>query len=350
LLSDNAIRDHFTIQFNLFVVCKMTIREANQKDIPEIVSLLKISLGESLLPKSEIFWRWKHIENPFGKSPVLIAVDDGRIIGVRAFMRWQWQSNGEKIEAVRAVDTATHPQYQGKGVFKTLTLKLLEQANADGLHLVFNTPNQKSKPGYLKMGWEEAGRLPVNVRIINPFNVVRRLVAPPVIDEDSKQSDSETKHFLNHPLLHHLLEENFKLHTDRIFTSHTTATLQWRYQVPGMMYHAAGIDHLGLTGLMFYRIKQSRLGRELRINDIFIDSPARCKEMKKIVEERMKLHRVDYLSLSNFAIANVIGSGLTFKKLKIGPIVTIKNIRSKHLERFKKFNEWSPSLGDLELF
>src|SRR5688500_14713579 len=99
----------------------MEIREATLTDIPDIVSLLRISLGEKLLPKSEDYWRWKHINNPFGTSPVIIAKADGQIVGVRAFMRWAWESKSGRLEAVRAVDTATHPLHQGKGIFSKLT-------------------------------------------------------------------------------------------------------------------------------------------------------------------------------------------------------------------------------------
>src|SRR5688572_23337100 len=107
----------------------MDIREATDSDIPEIIALLKISLGESLMPKSERYWRWKHIENPFGRSPVILCWDEGKLVGVRAFMRWEWISEGQLYRAVRAVDTATHPDYQGKGIFKKLTLSLVESCS-----------------------------------------------------------------------------------------------------------------------------------------------------------------------------------------------------------------------------
>src|SRR5687767_10160893 len=132
----------------------MIIRKAEESDIPKIISLLKASLGESLLPKSEAYWKWKHVNNAFGKSPVLLAEEEGICVGVRAFMRWQWKMQGKSLEAVRAVDTATHPDYQGKGIFSKLTTTLLDVCKESQWHLVFNTPNEKSLPGYLKMGWK----------------------------------------------------------------------------------------------------------------------------------------------------------------------------------------------------
>src|SRR5688572_14122292 len=154
----------------------MEIREAEESDIPEIVSLLKLSLGESLMPKSERYWRWKHLENPFGPSPVLLCREGKELIGVRAFMRWEWVHAGHIYKAVRAVDTATHPKHQGKGIFRKLTLSLVDRCKERGDHFVFNTPNQQSKPGYLKMGWEEVARVPVQISINRPLSMMKRLI------------------------------------------------------------------------------------------------------------------------------------------------------------------------------
>src|SRR6185369_5387038 len=41
--------------------------------------------------------------------------------------------------------------------------------------LVFNTPNGKSLPGYLKMGWTVTGRVPVAIRPVRPIRVAARV-------------------------------------------------------------------------------------------------------------------------------------------------------------------------------
>jgi len=146
----------------------MQIRRASSEDIPKIISLLKSSLGESLLPKSVEFWNWKHLQNPFGESPVLLACEADEIIGVRAFLRWEYQEGNQKYKALRAVDTAVHPNYRGKGLFTKLTTQLIDEVKKDGFDLIFNTPNEKSLPGYLKMGWEKWGKLPLKVKLKGP--------------------------------------------------------------------------------------------------------------------------------------------------------------------------------------
>lgn len=110
------------------------------------------------------FFRWKHRENPQGESPAWVAADGEKVVGYRTFVRWQFDYGGEKLAAVRAVDTATHPEYQGQGIFTQLTQHALSALEDEGVDLIFNTPNERSLPGYLKLGWQEVGRLPASFR------------------------------------------------------------------------------------------------------------------------------------------------------------------------------------------
>src|SRR5690242_1982453 len=77
-----------SITYNLMT---MQIRPATPQDKPAMIGLLKKSLGEGMIPKSEALWDWKHEQNPFGASFVLLAEENGVLIGLRAFMQWQWK-------------------------------------------------------------------------------------------------------------------------------------------------------------------------------------------------------------------------------------------------------------------
>ncbi len=39
----------------------------------------------------------------------------------------------------------------------------------EGVDAIFNTPNDQSRPGYLKMGWTDLGRAPIAVRPTSPL-------------------------------------------------------------------------------------------------------------------------------------------------------------------------------------
>ena len=91
-----------------------------------ILELLDTCLGPAAFGRTESFWRWKHERNPFGCSPGLVALDGGEPVALRVFLRWRWTVDGRTVAAVRAVDTATHPAWRRQGLFRRLTLELVE--------------------------------------------------------------------------------------------------------------------------------------------------------------------------------------------------------------------------------
>src|SRR5690606_25693858 len=123
-----------------------------------VLGLIEAALGRRPDPRNAAFFAWKHRENAFGASPAWVAVDGDRVVGFRTLMRWEFDTPEGPVRAVRAVDTATHPDHQGRGIFSALTRRAVEELQNDGVGFVFNTPNDKSRPGYLKMGWREVGR------------------------------------------------------------------------------------------------------------------------------------------------------------------------------------------------
>ena len=327
----------------------MEIREATNSDIPMIVALLKLSLGEGLMPKSEQYWRWKHVENPFGQSPVLLCMEDSELVGIRAFMRWNWTLEGKVYKAVRAVDTATHPQHQGKGIFTKLTIRLLEHCKQMGDDFVFNTPNLQSKPGYLKMGWKEAGKLPIDLNVQRPWSMIGNLLFHKDGTNSEPQEDN-LRYFLEHPGIDLLVKGHIEKY-DKIGTALSTSYLTWRYlDVPVANYLAVGDEHDGkLNGLVIGRIKQSRLGKELRITDAFLTENVNKKELMRKLAHVKKANKIDYTTISGTAKKNTgaLGNGLT---ASIGPIVTVRSLTMTDLHPFQRFMKWAPSIGDLELF
>ncbi len=151
----------------------LEIRQADDDELDAVIACCAEALGWNPDEPNADFFRWKHRANPFGPSPIWVAVDDGRIVGVRVMMRWQFQRGNETLQMVRAVDTATLPSHQGKGIFTRLTTAAVEELTGEGVDAVFNTPNDKSRPGYLKMGWVDLDRVPVSIRLRSPLVLPR---------------------------------------------------------------------------------------------------------------------------------------------------------------------------------
>ncbi len=140
------------------------IRQAEDHEFEAVVACCGAALGWKPGDPNVDFFRWKHRDNHFGPSPIWVAVDHDDIVGVRVMMRWQLARGAQTLQMVRAVDTATLPSHQGKGIFTKLTRAAVESLTAEGFDGVFNTPNDQSRPGYLKMGWTDVGRAPIAVR------------------------------------------------------------------------------------------------------------------------------------------------------------------------------------------
>lgn len=302
----------------------MEIRPAQEKDIPSIVELLKLSLGESLMPKSEALWRWKHIDNPFGSSPVLLAFEGNQLVGVRAFMRWEWRQDAKVFKAVRAVDTATHPQHQGKGIFKSLTMQLVKQCQEEGVAFIYNTPNKSSLPGYLKMGWQEAGRLPISMKL----HGFRKSQTGQVI----KGWES----LAGHP---RLLPD-----AGTLTTAMSLDYLLWRYRDNPI----ASYEVISAAGdkpfIVVYRLKKGKGMTEIRITELLC-APAHAAEAIRCLQADVTGIKVIALSGGQKGIAL---SG--FATMPVGPVVTVRNLNMPAFPESLTFGNWSPSLGDLELF
>jgi GNAT superfamily N-acetyltransferase len=142
----------------------LVVRPAEPGDDAAVIPMLRAALGKADDPHYEAFLHWKHRENAFGESPAWVALHEDRVVGYRTFLRWRFlDEKDHEVRAVRAVDTATDPEYQGLGIFRRLTLRGVAELTLAGDGIVFNTPNDQSRPGYLKMGWSVARRLPVGV-------------------------------------------------------------------------------------------------------------------------------------------------------------------------------------------
>ena len=152
----------------------LVIRAFEDRDEEGVLELLALSLGKMIDDRYRTLFRWKHRDNPFGRSFLWVATSDDRVVGVRSFMRWRFvHADGRRIEAARAVDTATHPDFRRRGLFRSLTLEALTAMEREGVQLVFNTPNQESRPANLTLGWTVDGRTPVAIRPRSLFTLPR---------------------------------------------------------------------------------------------------------------------------------------------------------------------------------
>lgn len=323
----------------------LEVRAAQPADQPAVLELLSSALGWSSDERFGAFFTWKHEHNPFGRSPGWVAVDDGVVVGFRTFMRWEHCTpGGDVLPAVRAVDTATHPSHQGRGIFRLLTLQALDDLRSQGTALVFNTPNEKSRPGYLKMGWAAVGRLPAAVRVTSPRSLVRTARARVPADHWSIPATagrpaSDVLADAGLPDLLATAGVRRGLHTHR-----TPAYLRWRYGFAPLAYRALTLDDDVRGGLAVFRLRRRGAALECALCEVIVpggDSAASRALVRSVIHECA----ADYVIRLGAPVLDRAG----FVRVpRQGPVLTWHPLAAGVPGR--RLDDWELELGDVELF
>lgn len=345
----------------------LAFRPLRDDDSAAVLELLTTALaGGPTGERSQAFLDWKHRDNPFGRSPGMVATHDDRIVGVRLFLRWELRCGDRLLRAVRAVDTATHPDYQRQGIFRELTLRTLDQLDReDDLDLVFNTPNADSRPGYLRMGWQPVGELAVRISPVRPVRFVRGLSAarsanasggasavapasrPVTVTSDLPSAASV---LADGDEVAALLER--RAQPAGIHTPLTSGYLSWRYaQPPGLDYRAVVVRRGGeLVGLGLGRVRHRAGLAELTLGDVLV-AEGDVAAARRVL--RAARHAgVDHVALhaapgTEVARAALISGYLAVPGQGIG---LVANPRSRCPVDVLDADAWRLSLGDLEVF
>jgi GNAT superfamily N-acetyltransferase len=324
------------------VIDELESRLATDADLPAILELLRLSMGRDQDDRFSSLFRWKHLENRFGRSPMWVACDEDRIVGLRTLMRWEFERDDKTVRCVRAVDTATHPEYQGRGIFRQLTLAALAELERDGVDFVFNTPNTQSLPGYLKMGWNEIGRAAACVRplsLAGGLRLVRNRV-PAAHWSEPASFGSPVDDVIADPAFATLLA-----HRDaapgRYRTRIDVPFCTWRYATPLLGYRAvvvpAGVDR----GVAFVRLRRRGGARELVLALLAtpVGATGAQRDLVREVVRRARPH-ADYV-LGVGAIPGCV------QVRSFGPIMTTREVT---IPAPRAVGDFHVELGDLELF
>jgi GNAT superfamily N-acetyltransferase len=321
------------------------LRPFEAADRGRTLSLLASSLGRDDDDRFDLLYAWKHEQNVFGRSLMLIAVDGDAIVGLRAFMRWRFQHHDRIVEAVRAVDTATHPDYQGRGVFTRLTTRGIEQLRAEGIAFVFNTPNDQSRPGYLKMGWQVVGRPPIAVRPRSLGALVRMAQSRAPAERWSEPSDvGDDAHQV---LCAEVSEIGALLSSQPVSTGLRTLRspeyLSWRYGSAFLGYRVL-LARSGIArGAVIFRIRRRGAARELVLDEVLVPDGDRRLATALVTDVARRTDADDLIRVDR----RTLSAGGFVRLPRQGPVLTWKAVCDAQMPALA---DWDLTMGDVELF
>ena len=320
----------------------LEVRSALPEDDAVVIPMLRESLKKGDDPHYEAFLHWKHRENSFGESAAWVALHEGRAVGYRTLMRWRFvNGDGKKVTAVRAVDTATHPDYQGLGIFRTLTLRGVAELTLAGDGIVFNTPNDQSRPGYLKMGWSVVRRLPVGVLPAHPAalpKMARSKVPANLWSEETNvgldAAEALPERALAEALLQHAPAKGFR--TDR-----TPEHLAWRTSFGPLRYRVLLADRNDPAqgGVVFRLRRRGDTVEAAIIEQLVPDAVTGARLVARVLKE----------TKADYAIGLRTGPSAELVPLPVpgaGPLLTSRPLAASP----PPASAWRLTLGDIELF
>jgi GNAT superfamily N-acetyltransferase len=335
----------------------VNLRSYRDADEARVLDLLSATLGGGPTgERSSGFFRWKHLDNPFGRSYMIVAEADGRIVALRSFMRWRFLAGSVVLRGVRAVDTATHPDYQGRGIFSRLTREALDNLAGEA-DFVFNTPNEISLPGYLRMGWRTVGKIPISVRVRRPARVLTRFrsgksgilgsTRPPPIEADTA-ADA-----LLNPGLPSLLAEAAERRDNRIATSRDLEYLRWRYAAAHQLgYRAVREEKEGeLAGIALFRVRPRGGLWESTVSEVVV-RPGDRATARRLLRGVAHASPVDHLTC-HFPSGSASASGARragFVHIPGGMTFVVNPLNGGLQPEPTELRSWALTLGDLEVF
>lgn len=127
------------------------------------------SREEMLSPLTAELIAWFVDRNPCGRGFVVTASDavTDRVVGYFLFHPWELRRRAPDPTRLRTflfVRLYVDPAYRRRKVFAAMTDFGLDLVAQLGVGIAYTVPNQRSAPGFLKFGMQQAGQLPFWVR------------------------------------------------------------------------------------------------------------------------------------------------------------------------------------------
>ena len=141
------------------------VRDGDEKDLGQILSLRKIIFGEMEKDKHDPeFWKWEFMKGPDGKAFLYIVEEGERVIGHFADIPRRFSVNGEVALGTLSLDLMVHPDFWRKGIFEVMGRYGVQRVKgARGLFLTAYPIRKETIDGLIKIGWKRVVELPVLV-------------------------------------------------------------------------------------------------------------------------------------------------------------------------------------------
>jgi GNAT superfamily N-acetyltransferase len=153
----------------------LIIRPYRPEDAAAVRSVMTASYGTAATP-APIF-NWWHFGCPVAASGFQVAEVGGRVVGVQPMEFFPYELSNRRLTGAMLTGVVVHPEYRRRGLFSRLVAACEREAWRRGADFVTTMPNERSRPGFSKLGYREPGRRQLLLRPLDLSKLARRAIS-----------------------------------------------------------------------------------------------------------------------------------------------------------------------------
>lgn len=316
----------------------MELKNYKEGDEHRIIELFELVFKQKMTLEQ---WYWRFRQNPAGKHMIKLMWEGDLLVGHYAVSPVIMNVEDEDILTAHSLTTMTHPDYGGKGIFKTLSLALYEELeNSIGCKAVWGYPNNNSHFGFIKsLGWS-------NISVIHTLGIDSSKIQVSDYPFEIKELDMFTSQ--------HSEYLNLKVRSQfSVFVKRSVEYLNWRFvEKPAVSYKKYEIRHLEEIGIIVTKVYPSKKSGlfDLNIVECHLDNYSYLHNIIKYITEDYNLE-FDRVTIWK----NLFDKDhLQLEKVGFVPVTPQTYLGARiHENMPKSFNDyknWSISMGDSDVF
>lgn len=137
--------------------------------LSEIESLYKDCFGKL---NTDDYFKWRYLNNPYDDIQIIVAINASKLVSFYAVSPRELLFKNQTFKTAISLNTMTHPDYRGRGLFVTLADKLYKNLYNQGYEMVWGYPNNISHRTFIsKLQWNNIYEIPTLENNIGDINI-----------------------------------------------------------------------------------------------------------------------------------------------------------------------------------
>ncbi len=158
------------------MACDYTIRLYAPADALGVQEVLRATYGAQA--PAQATYEWWAFGCPEATNGAMVAESDGRVVGMQPMEIFAFTDAGMTVKGGVLTGVTVHPDFRRQGIFSALIKACEQEAWRQDAEFVTTMPNERSRPGFHKMGYCDLGRRRFLIRPVDARDFGRKMAGP----------------------------------------------------------------------------------------------------------------------------------------------------------------------------